>query len=131
MSSLSVEAQQRADKDSAKKIAKAEAAAKREAEKRESSKVIIKRVERQKRKYVTVVSGMEAFGHDLKKVAKDFGKKFACGSSVTKNPAGGEEITVQGDLQADIEEYVLDNFEDIPAENVECTEDKKKSKGAA
>lgn len=49
-----------------------------------SSKVLIKRVERNKRKYVTAVSGLEAHGLDLKKVAKDFGKKFATGSSVTK-----------------------------------------------
>lgn len=127
MSALSVEARKRAEKDSAKKAAKATAAATREAEKRETSKVIIKRVERQKRKYVTVVSGLEAHGHDLKKVAKDFGKKFACGSSVTKAAGGlGEEITVQGDLQADIEEYVLEVFTEIPEDNVECTEDKKK-----
>lgn len=35
----------------------------------------IKRVERNKRKFVTAVSGLEAHGMDLKKVAKDFGKK--------------------------------------------------------
>lgn len=49
-----------------------------------SSKVLVKRIERNKRKYVTAVSGLEAHGLDLKKVAKDFGKKFAAGSSVTK-----------------------------------------------
>ena len=49
-----------------------------------SSKVLVKRIERNKRKYVTAVSGLEAHGLDLKKVAKDFGKKFATGSSVTK-----------------------------------------------
>lgn len=37
--------------------------------------VYIKRVERNKRKYVTAVSGLEAHGMDLKKVAKEFGKK--------------------------------------------------------
>ena len=37
--------------------------------------VYIKRVERNKRKFVTAVSGLEAHGMDLKKVAKDFGKK--------------------------------------------------------
>ena len=35
--------------------------------------VYIKRVERNKRKYVTAVSGLEAHGMDLKKVAKEFG----------------------------------------------------------
>lgn len=94
LSTLSVDAQKRAEKDAQKKAAKAEAQEARENEKRAASKVVIKRVERNKRKYVTEISGLEAFGLDLKKVAKEFGKKFATGSSVTKTAAGGEEITV-------------------------------------
>ena len=76
----------------------------------------------------TEVSGLEHFGLDLKKIAKEFGKKFATGSSVTKTASGGEEITVQGDVSEDIEEWILDNH-DIPEDNVELIEDKKK-KGA-
>ena len=34
---------------------------------------------------MTAVSGLEAHGLDLKKVAKEWGKKFATGSSVTKS----------------------------------------------
>lgn len=75
MSTLSVDARKRAEKDSAKKEAKAAAAEKREKEAKEEAMVYIKRVERNKRKYVTAVSGLEAHGLDLKKVAKDFGKK--------------------------------------------------------
>ena len=41
--------------------------------------MVVKRVERNKRKYVTEVSGLEQFGLDLKKTAKEFGKKFATG----------------------------------------------------
>ena len=126
LSSLSVKVQERSEKDAAKKAAKAEAKEEREAEKRASSKVFIKRIERSKRKYVTAVSGLEAFGLDLKKVAKEFGKKFATGSSVTKVPGGGEEITVQGDVSVDIEEYILDTYKDVPEDNVEIIEDKKK-----
>ena len=91
--------------------------------------VIVKRIERNKRKYVTTVSGLEAFGLDLKKVSKDFGKKFATGSSVTKVPSGGEEITVQGDLSDDIFDFLTESkdYKDvIPEDNVECIEDKKK-----
>jgi density-regulated protein DRP1 len=126
LSSLSVKVQERSEKDAAKKAAKAEAKEEREAEKRASSKVFIKRIERNKRKYVTAVSGLEAFGLDLKKTAKEFGKKFATGSSVTKVPGGGEEITVQGDVSAEIEEYILDTYKDVPEDNVEIIEDKKK-----
>lgn len=56
----------------------------------------IKRVERNKRKYVTEVSGLEHFGLDLKKVAKEFGKKFATGSSVAKTAAGGGDYGAGG-----------------------------------
>jgi density-regulated protein len=126
LTTLSVAAQERAEKDAAKKAAKASAAESREAEKRANSKIIIKRVERNKRKYVTAVQGLELFGMDLKKVAKEFGKKFATGSSVTKVPGGGDEITVQGDLSGEIEEYLLDTYKDIPEDNIELIEDKKK-----
>ena len=109
----------------------------------------IKRVERNKRKFVTAVSGLEAHGMDLKKVAKDFGKKcesfsvsltgyirlergveltlrtVATGSSVTKTPSGGEEIVVQGDNSDDIFDWVVDVGK-VPEDNVECIEDKKK-----
>lgn len=89
----------------------------------------IKRVERNKRKFVTEISGLEAFGLDLKKVAKEFGKKFATGSSVTKTAAGGEEITVQGDVSDEVQDWLLDNHEQIPEDNIELIEDKKKKSG--
>ncbi|KAF2459998.1 translation initiation factor SUI1 [Lineolata rhizophorae] len=129
MAALSVDAQKRAEKDAQKKAAKAEAAAAREQEKKATSKVVIKRVERNKRKFVTEVTGLEAHGLDLKKVAKDFGKKFATGSSVTKMPGGGEAITVQGDVSDDIYDYLVEIYPGIPEDNVECVEDKKKKGG--
>ncbi|KAL2173356.1 translation initiation factor SUI1 [Thermothelomyces heterothallicus CBS 202.75] len=128
--SLSVEAQERAAKDAAKKAAKAEAAEQKLADKRAKSIVSIKRIERNKRKYVTAVHGLEAFGLDLKKVAKDFGKKFATGASVTKVPSGGEEIVVQGDVSAEIEEFLLEKYKEIPEDNIELVEDKKKKAAA-
>ena len=131
LSSLSVDAQKRAEKDAQKKAAKAANAEARAQEQRENSKVLIKRIERNKRKYVTAVQGLEAFGLDIKKVAKDFGKKFATGSSVTKLPGGGEEITVQGDLSDDIFDFVVDNYKNVPEDNVECIEDKKKKAAPA
>ncbi|KAH8732799.1 RNA binding protein-like protein Tma22 [Phaeosphaeriaceae sp. PMI808] len=127
LSALSLDAQKRAEKDSQKKAAKAASAEARRAEELASSKILIKRIERNKRKYVTAVQGLEAFGLDIKKVAKDFGKKFATGSSVTKIPGGGEEITVQGDLSEDIQDFIVDKYE-VPDDNIELIEDKKKKK---
>ncbi|KAF2270683.1 density-regulated protein DRP1 [Lojkania enalia] len=126
LSTLSLEAQKRAEKDAQKKAAKAASAEAKAQEQRATSKVLIKRIERNKRKYVTAVQGLEAFGLDIKKVAKDFGKKFATGSSVTKVPGGGEEITVQGDLSDDIYDFVVENYKDVPEDNIEMVEDKKK-----
>lgn len=107
---------------------KAEAAEAKAAATIASSKVIIKRVERNKRKFVTAVSGLEAFGLENKKVAKDLGKKFATGASVTKVPSGGEEIVVQGDVSEEIEEFLLEKYSVIPEDNYELVEDKKKKK---
>ncbi|KAK8137720.1 translation machinery-associated protein 22 [Apiospora sp. TS-2023a] len=128
---LSVAAQERAAKDAKKKAAQAEKAEQKEADKKANSVVTIKRVERNKRKYVTAVSGLEAFGLDNKKVAKEFGKKFATGSSVTKLPSGGEEIVVQGDVSDEIEEFLLEKYKVIPEDNIEFVDDKKKKAAAA
>lgn len=126
MSALSVDAQKRAAKDAAKKEAKAQAAESRDAERKAAAKVWIKRVERNKRKYVTVVSGLEEHGLELKKIAKEMGKKFATGSSVTKTASGGEEITVQGDVSDDIYDWLVEEHQEIPEDNIDCIEDKKK-----
>lgn len=125
LSTLSVDAQKRAAKDSQKKEAKAAAAEAKAAEAKAQAQVLIKRVERNKRKYVTAVSGLEAHGMDLKKVAKEWGKKFATGSSVTKTASGGEEVVVQGDNSDEIFDWVVD-VAGVPEDNVDCIEDKKK-----
>lgn len=128
LSTLSVDAQKRAQKDSLKKEARALALEAKESEAKKAAKVLIKRVERNKRKYVTAISGLEAHGMDLKKVAKEWGKKFATGSSVTKTPSGGEEVVVQGDNSDEIFDWVID-VAGVPEGNVECVEDKKKKGG--
>ncbi|PMD41877.1 translation machinery-associated protein 22 [Hyaloscypha variabilis F] len=128
-STLSLDAQKRAEKDAHKKALKAEALEQKHLQQIAESKVTIKRVERNKRKFVTTVTGLEAFGLENKKVAKDLGKKFATGASVTKVPSGGEEIVVQGDVSEEIEEFLLEKYKVIPEDNIELVEDKKK-KGA-
>ena len=77
---------------------------------------------------MTAVSGLEAFGLENKKMAKELGKKFATGASVTKVPSGGEEIVVQGDVSEEIEEWLCEKYPVIPEDNIELVEDKKKKK---
>ncbi|CAD6451254.1 05acb5e6-214c-446f-a369-b6ad4feab107 [Sclerotinia trifoliorum] len=125
-STLSVDAQKRAAKDATKKAAKAEALEAKQNETLASSKIRIKRVERNKRKYVTEIQGLEAFGLELKKVAKEFGSKFATGSSVTKVASGGQEITVQGDVSEDVREFLIKTYKNIPRKNIVLEEPKKK-----
>lgn len=76
--SLSLDAQKRAEKDSQKKAARAEAAQQKQADKLAKSVVVIKRIERNKKKFVTAVSGLEAFGLDLKKVRSPLSPSPSC-----------------------------------------------------
>jgi len=69
-------------------------------------KLVISRSQRNKKKYVTVVTGLGTFGVDLKVASKKFGAKFACGSSVT----GDDEIVIQGDIVDDLIEFIADTF---------------------
>lgn len=72
--------------------------------------ITIKRSERNKRKYVTSVHGLDYFGCDLKKVSKLFATKFATGSSVSKRADGQEEIQVQGDVTEEIVRHLVGMF---------------------
>ncbi|KAJ3034162.1 Translation machinery-associated protein 22 [Rhizophlyctis rosea] len=103
-----------------------ESAAEKERKKKLASHVIINRIERTKRKRVITVTGLENFDVDLKKAAKLFATKFACGASVTKNPQGQDEIVVQGDVQDDIYDLVRETWPQVPEEQIDVTEGKKK-----
>ncbi|RPD67415.1 eukaryotic translation initiation factor 1-like protein [Lentinus tigrinus ALCF2SS1-7] len=126
---LSLEAQEKLEKDTAKKEAKAEAKADAALKKKMASQVTIKRIERNKRKHVTAIHGLEAFDVDLKKAAKFFAQKFATGASVTKNPQGLDEIVVQGDVSGDIVEMIEDGvglLKNVPKDNIVEVEEKSK-----
>lgn len=68
----------------------------------QAAKVTIKREARTKRKTLTCIHNLEAFGIDLKKAAKFFAQRFATGSSVSKNPQGQDEIVIQGDVWEEV-----------------------------
>ncbi|ORY90856.1 translation initiation factor SUI1 [Leucosporidium creatinivorum] len=108
IANLTVEQKEALEKDIAKKERKEEAKAEKEAARVAASKVIIKRSERNKRKFVTSVHGLDFFGVDLKKAAKLFANKFATGASLHKNPQGEEEIIIQGDVSDEVEEMLCD-----------------------
>ena len=102
---------------------------------------MIKRVERNKRKFVTHVIGLEHFGTpdvppidrsthppslpwhvcvcalglgiELKKAAKKCAGKFACGASVTKSKAGVDEIVIQGDVADGVRVLLLSEYSEV------------------
>ncbi|KAH7887242.1 translation initiation factor SUI1 [Phlebopus sp. FC_14] len=129
LGTISLKAQAELEKNAAKKEAKAEAKADAALKKKMASQVTIKRMERNKRKHVTAIHGLEAFDIELKKAAKFLAQKFATGASVTKNAQGQDEIVVQGDVSDDVLELIESGagvFKGVPAANVEIVEEKKK-----
>ncbi|KAI0307010.1 translation initiation factor SUI1 [Multifurca ochricompacta] len=143
LGTISQEAQSKLEEDTAKKEAKAEAKADAARKKKLASQVVIKRIERNKRKFVTSIRGLEAFGVDLKKAAKLFAQRFATGGSVTKNAAGIDEIVVQGDVSQEIYDMIaeanegggedgkggkkgVDILKGVLIDNVDIVEEKRK-----
>ncbi|XP_062501813.1 density-regulated protein-like [Corticium candelabrum] len=94
--------------------------AKKEAE--GPKKITISRVARNKRKWVTVISGLKTYEIDLKKASKTLASHFSCGSSVT----GEDEVVVQGDVTDDLVDFLLDKYPQVDEETVECTDVNKK-----
>ncbi|KAG5518516.1 hypothetical protein PMAC_002912 [Pneumocystis sp. 'macacae'] len=129
---MTLEEKMKMEEDIRKKNAKEDAKDEKKMRKNMSSKVVIKRIERNKKKYVISIQGLELFAIDIKKAAKLFGKKFATGSSVIKNASGYDELVVQGDYIDEIYNYIIETYPEaryiIPETNIDCVRDKQKKK---
>jgi density-regulated protein DRP1 len=60
--------------------------------------VLVSSKQRQKKKFVCTVRGLEMFGVKLPEACKVFKKKFSTGASVTETPDQKEEIEIQVSL---------------------------------
>ncbi|XP_054748888.1 density-regulated protein-like [Lytechinus pictus] len=80
----------------------------------EKSKITVGRVSRNKKKFVTVVRGLETHGVSLKDAAKLFGRHFSCGSSVS-----GEEIVIQGDFVDAVIDLIAEKYPEIDEDDIE------------
>ena len=107
---------------------KAEARDEKERRKKEALKVLIQRSSRGGRKRVVHIFGLEHFGIDLKKFAKKCAGKFACGSAVSKNNQGLDEIVIQGDVLDTILPFLFQECSELNEKNVEIVPEKKKNK---
>eukprot|EP00958_Prasinococcus_capsulatus_P016334 scaffold1803_cov320-Prasinococcus_capsulatus_cf.AAC.4 len=65
-------------------------------------------------------------GIKLSEASKLFGKKFASGSSIVKDPTGKEQIDVQGDFLFEAAEYIIKMYKDIPKSAIFLIEDNRK-----
>jgi len=92
--------------------------------KKDPMTVTVARVQRNKRKYVTVVRGLENFGVKLGDASKAFSKKFSCGASVVKGSMGNDEIDVQGDVSDDLASFLESQFK-VPFDVIVFDEGKK------
>ncbi|CAR29567.1 hypothetical protein ZYGR_0AD02500 [Zygosaccharomyces rouxii] len=135
-SSIGEKREEKLEKDLLKMQAKEENREQRELAKKLSSKIIIKREARTKRKSVVAISGLEVFEIDMKKLAKTFASKFATGCSVSKNAEKKEEIVIQGDVMGEVENYLHSilaekGLKDVKVEVVDgAAKKKKKPEGA-
>lgn len=72
--------------------------------------ILLESKERQRNKHMTSVSGLDLFGIKLSEASKLFGKKFACGASVTKTATQTEQIEMQGDFLHPLAELIFKTY---------------------
>ncbi|EQC28519.1 hypothetical protein SDRG_13847 [Saprolegnia diclina VS20] len=80
-------------------------------------KVFVERFQRQKKKFVTVIAGLDEYDLNLKDISKRMGKKFACSATVVKLDSGKSQVQLQGDVQHDLPIWLVEEFS-IPEEAI-------------
>lgn len=64
------------------------------------------KLKRGSKKTICLVTGMEYYSKDLKHIASKFGKKFSCGCAHGTDDIYGECITIQGDVEYDLWDFL-------------------------
>ncbi|KYQ99940.1 density-regulated protein [Tieghemostelium lacteum] len=90
-----------------------------------SNSIVIEVNQRNKRKHVTKIIGLDSYGIKLSDATKVMAKKFSCGCSVVKSPTG-EEIDIQGDFQDESIDLILEKWPVVPQHEIYVIIDKKK-----
>ncbi|OQR89825.1 hypothetical protein THRCLA_09560 [Thraustotheca clavata] len=72
--------------------------------------VFVERFQRQKKKFVTVIAGLDEYDLNLKDISKRMGKKFACSATVAKLDGGKNQVQLQGDVQHDLPMWLVEEF---------------------
>ncbi|GLE02111.1 hypothetical protein PINS_up010949 [Pythium insidiosum] len=82
-----------------------------EGKKKEDVVVTLSMSSRKGKKRLTFITGLEDLeGVNMKDAAKNLGKRFACSSSLSKTDAGKQQIQLQGDCIAELQEVIPEMF---------------------
>jgi len=97
--------------------------------KKPPAQVVIELTSRNKKKHITCVRGLEAFGVDMADAAKPMGKKFASGSAFQKGKHGQpDQIEIQGNFIEELPAFLLAKFK-ISEEACKIVDSSKSKKG--
>ena len=97
---------------------------------KDASQIVIELNNRNKKKHITTVKGLDLFGVDAAAAAKLFGKRFACGSALKKGQAGQpEQIEIQGSCRDELPAIIVDKLK-MNMDDIVVLIDGKKVKGA-
>ena len=93
--------------------------------------MVIELNNRNKKKHITVVKGLEGFPSvDPAAAAKLFGKRFACGSALKKGQAGQADcIEIQGSCRDELPSFMVDKLK-LSLDDIVLLIDGKKVKAA-
>ena len=94
------------------------------------AQIVIELNNRNKKKHITVVKGLELFGVDTAAAAKLFGKRFACGSALVKGANGqADQIDIQGSCRDKLPAIIVEKLK-MDLENIYLLIDGKKIKAS-
>jgi len=94
------------------------------------AQIVIELNNRNKKKHITTVKGLELYGVDTAAAAKLFGKRFACGSSLKKSENGQPpQIEIQGSCHLDLPAIIVDKLK-MSLDDIYIVIDGKKVKAA-
>ena len=78
---------------------------------------MVYKLKRGGKKVICQMTGFEYYSKDIKSLASKFGKKFSCGSNIAVDEIYGECISVQGDIEDKLLEY-LETDKDMKELNI-------------
>lgn len=90
-----------------------------EPKKKRAAKVTVSRQQRSKRKFLTVVSGLDRYQVAGPAACSAFKKKFACGATVDKETG---DVEIQGDVTYEVADFICEAWPQIDKKNIKFSD---------